>query len=331
MISCPFCDATARSKEHVWPKWLRKYPAYQAMTVGRSGERFARTEYLRGNASPSKKHVAEYLPNVQADVCNRCNNGWMSAMEVRVRDLLHPVMSSESATIDLDETAQSLLAAWFSKCVYCYAAAVFSDPNRPWASDDYTALRETQQPAANGTIWAGVSSGQYADIVLSLTPIFLTPLAIDADPLPGDRPTMASAWLSANGAAFFGLWMPASLVIDGLPARLVGDDTSLMRIWPPSPATSWPQGLVSDEEAADLVNLLATIRDMVGIPVDILTPDEVDSRKSEMRDQAAAQGRIPRYAMVQRVLAKRPENMILEGEMSPWPRPSRRSSQTTDE
>jgi hypothetical protein len=32
VLSCPSCERSARTKEHVWPKWLRERPAYELPT-----------------------------------------------------------------------------------------------------------------------------------------------------------------------------------------------------------------------------------------------------------------------------------------------------------
>src|SRR5215207_8968594 len=80
--SCPFCGNVAGTKEHVWPRWLRKYGAYQVMSEGRSGQRFERSEYVLQRDSDNKlrevltdqRHVAEFLPDVRVDVCSNCNN-----------------------------------------------------------------------------------------------------------------------------------------------------------------------------------------------------------------------------------------------------------------
>jgi hypothetical protein len=98
VTSCPFCGNAARTKEHVWPRWLRKYGAYQVMSEGRSGQRFERSEYVLQRDGENRlrevvteqRHVAEFLPDVRVDVCSNCNNGWMAAMEIAVRDLLDP-------------------------------------------------------------------------------------------------------------------------------------------------------------------------------------------------------------------------------------------------
>jgi hypothetical protein len=118
---------------------------------------------------------------------------------------------------------------------------------------------------------------------------------------------MASAWLSANSVVFCGLWMPPEMVADGAPTRLAGDEVgSMLRVWPPSQATVWPTGYFSDFDALSLIELLAGMRDSIGIPIDQLTAEEVEEVKAEMRRIAAAEGRNPTYAILNRVIATRP-------------------------
>jgi hypothetical protein len=305
---CPFCGRSARSKEHVWPRWLRRYPAYRAMNHGRSGERFERTEYIQARmASRSKRFIAEFLPDVQADVCSTCNNGWMSAMEIKVCDLLDPVMRTDAIVGSvLSVEDQTLLAAWFCKCAYAHAAT-YSDENRAWSSQDYRGLRETLQPPPTATVWVGKNVGLLADIALSVTPVFLTPLAPGADRSIEARPAQASAWLSANSVVFYGLWMPPEMVAKGAPASLAGDEVgSMLKIWPPSEATAWPTGYVSDSDAVSLIDRLASIRDRTGIQIDSLTGEEVEAVKAEMLRVAAAEGLNPPYAILNRLIATRP-------------------------
>lgn len=309
---CPFCGEAARSKEHVWPKWLRQYPAYRLMNAGRSGERFASTEYRGGgsespSSSSSTKHVADFLPHVTADVCARCNNGWMSSMESQVRRFLDGVMRGLTGRF-LREDAQRLLAAWFSKCVYCYAAALFSDENRVWSLTDYEALRLQQTAAPTATIWMGVSDGLRRDIVLSLTPVHLVPLTAAAASRLEDRPALASAWLSANGVVFYGIWMLPEMVAAGEPLRFGGAEVDTMvRIWPPTDPKPFPSEPVPDAAVVTLIDRLADLRDEGGVPVETLSETELEAVKATMRaglpglrDEAA-------YAIAQRRLLTRPE------------------------
>lgn len=320
---CPFCARTARSKEHVWPKWLRQYPAYRAMNAGRSGQRFASTEHVRGagepGASSSTKHVADFLPHVTADVCKSCNNGWMSAMEEKVRRYLDPAMRGR-AVRPLGAETQQLLATWFSKCVYCYAAALYSDENRVWSTTDYQSLRLMQTPAATATIWVGLSDGSRRDIVLSLTPVHLVPLTTAAASQLNERPALASAWMSANRVVFFGTWMLPEMVAAGEPARFGGAEVDAMvRIWPTSDLKTFPPEPVPESAVLTLINRLADLRDEGGVPVESLSEVELEAVKDEIRAQTPHLRDEAAYALAQRRLLTRPEADVIEGETSAWP------------
>lgn len=346
MRICPFCGQPAQTKEHVWPQWLRKYVPYILMSLGRNGRRFQQTEYVphRGALVSRQQHIAEFLPDVVADVCRDCNSGWMAMMEGEVKALLGPAMDvSPGRTIDsarilnpyyvatesassvqplplLTKANQTLLAAWFSKCVYAYSVATTSELNRPWTLEQFAALRNRKMPLNGARVWMGRSKGLYSDIVLSLAPIQMISLEREATIDPG-RPRMASAWLSANGFVFFGIWMPVDMRRAKLPERLAYPHlTGLRRIWPPSSSGNWSDKLVSDNDAQALINLLPGIRDREGIPIEELSPAKIRSIKSAMLREAKREGFDPPYAIVQRRINERPTTDLIEGEMSPWPR-----------
>jgi hypothetical protein len=215
----------------------------------------------------------------------------MAAMEIKVRDLLDPVMRTDAIVGSvLSAEDQTLLAAWFCKCAYAYAAT-YSEENRAWSSQDYSDLRMSLEPPSTATIWAGKSVSLLADIVLSVTPVFLTLLAPGADRSIEARPAMASAWLSANSVVFYGLWMPPEMVAEGAPARLAGAEiSSMLRVWPTSDATAWPTSYVSDSDALSLIDRLASIRDSIGIPLDSLTGQEIEEVKAEMQKVGPPKG-----------------------------------------
>jgi hypothetical protein len=234
----------------------------------------------------------------------------MASMEIAVRDLLHSVMQSDAAgeAILLDEGMQTLLATWFSKCVYAYAANS-SLENRPWSEAEYRDLRTRRQPSARATIWAGKNIGLLADIALSVTPLFLTPLDPQHEGPGEEQPGAVCAWLSANSVVFYGQWWPSDMVDAGVPERLAGAEVNAMlRIWPPSEATVWPDGLVTDAEAFTLVNRFASVRDALGIPLEGHNTEELDKIKSDLIDSAASQGQVPKYAIQGRRIFSRPED-----------------------
>lgn len=56
----------------------------------------------------------------------------------------------------------------------------------------------------------------------------------------------------------------------------------MLRIWPPSEPTTWPTALVEDDNALALIDRFATMRDRMGISVDGLTIEEIDTIKSDL-------------------------------------------------
>jgi hypothetical protein len=153
MWSCPFCGRTGqRSKEHVWPQWLRRYPAFAEMNQGYTGQRSEWTEYILEQGlderylevPASSRHVADFLPHVQVSVCRHCNSGWMSRMEIAVEDIRDPMISGEEAVLGPDE--QTLLAAWVSKCAYGYISETKPE-NLPFSTEEYRALMTEKRPA----------------------------------------------------------------------------------------------------------------------------------------------------------------------------------------
>jgi hypothetical protein len=143
--------------------------------------------------------------------------------------ILDKVMRSDTTdeAIPLDEGLQILLATWFSKCVYAYAANS-SLENRPWFEAEYRDLRIRLQPSARATIWAGKSVGLLADIALSVTPLFLTPLDPQHHGAGEKQPGAACAWLSANSVVFYGQWWPPDMVKVGVPERVAGEEVGAM-------------------------------------------------------------------------------------------------------
>jgi hypothetical protein len=146
-VSCPFCGAHNQlTKDHPWPQWLRKYPAFSLLAEQYKGKRFQREEpVLKLDAegryrqqTAGTRHVAELLPYVQVPVCQRCNNGWMSQLEIVCQDILDPMIRGERMYLGPDD--QITLATWASKCFYAYAS-VWDQTNIPWSPDEYRDLR----------------------------------------------------------------------------------------------------------------------------------------------------------------------------------------------
>jgi hypothetical protein len=103
MEPCIFCGNPADSKEDLFPRWILKrvetrQPLYHQM----------------GDAPPEITEDQEVrLPCV----CQKCNNTWMSGMEVTVKKFLGPMI--EDLSFSLDRQNQQNLAEWAVKCAMC--------------------------------------------------------------------------------------------------------------------------------------------------------------------------------------------------------------------
>ncbi len=93
---CLFCDSSVDSVEHIWSKWiLQELKPTQAIRV------------------QIRRRVDKYVDNPEAVVkcvCQGCNGGWMSALEVdnipHMREMLH------DRSILLNPVQQKSLARW---------------------------------------------------------------------------------------------------------------------------------------------------------------------------------------------------------------------------
>ena len=101
MRGCHFCDNTADSKEHAWPKWL--------------ASRFGGAQSVLDAQIGDKKYVARSnFPEITVrSVCSQCNNGWMSRLEEDARPAIELLLSDRKGMLDVRE--MHLVAAWSLK------------------------------------------------------------------------------------------------------------------------------------------------------------------------------------------------------------------------
>lgn len=110
---CIFCGVSGKlSREHVWAAWLRGYlPSDRG--VNQVASRLGRI----GNAvefSVTDMRVTEtahYGDKTLRLVCAKCNNGWMSRLQNRVKPHLIPLMTSSGDGV-IAEVALDILRKW---------------------------------------------------------------------------------------------------------------------------------------------------------------------------------------------------------------------------
>lgn len=110
--NCIFCQKDGKlSKEHIWPDWYRSYAKPKStdsyineIHVGEGKKPSTLIEKIErnGNLITLKLRV----------VCEKCNNGWMSELENKVKCLLIPIINEK--TINIDTKAQRILSEWIT-------------------------------------------------------------------------------------------------------------------------------------------------------------------------------------------------------------------------
>jgi hypothetical protein len=106
---CVFCRGFGMSKEHFWPDWLGDHIK---TTINDKHT----TEVLSGQVKrpPTLKKKKERMGNLITVkfrvVCEKCNNGWMSQLEERIKPILVAIIEGEDFT--LGKASLSDLARW---------------------------------------------------------------------------------------------------------------------------------------------------------------------------------------------------------------------------
>jgi len=126
--SCLFCESPlhgVRTREHIFPKWLltfmwiAKLPVTSSRVV-RAGEKF----------EPQDVRDAPPIARTEGRVCERCNNGWMSALESSAMSILKPFIGKSLS--EVDDTANLyecrgaealIIGRWAAKTAYMVNSA----------------------------------------------------------------------------------------------------------------------------------------------------------------------------------------------------------------
>jgi hypothetical protein len=119
-MPCIFCGSVGKlSKEHVVPRWIGSaFPSSERGVLHRFA--WARGEAESDSPISSLDFDAPPFTWQARVVCAECNNGWMSSLEARAKDLLIPMMRGEAQTLDQD--AQRLIAIWATKTALVFLA-----------------------------------------------------------------------------------------------------------------------------------------------------------------------------------------------------------------
>lgn len=109
--TCAWCGSTPLSREHLVPFWLGEILADAFGTD--EGYDFA-FEFIGTDGNRTARSHPQRRPEVVVKaVCEDCNNGWMSKLEVEVRPFLEPMVRGEQVRLTVGD--QVTLARWAAK------------------------------------------------------------------------------------------------------------------------------------------------------------------------------------------------------------------------
>lgn len=143
-MQCIFCGSTAKlTREHVFPQWLREvFPDLGEADYLRRLVTFSRDE--------SHQRPGRTFDVVVRDVCEECNNGWMSALEEQARPILTPMLRDEPRTLTAPE--QHVVATWPTKTMLTIQGANIGG-ERVASPEQYRWFYENQTPLSVSYAW----------------------------------------------------------------------------------------------------------------------------------------------------------------------------------
>lgn len=249
-MPCVFCGRDQKlSREHVFASWLKQqFPEL----VG------VESDYVRrlGTASGTDEHSrpGPAFDYVTRDVCEVCNNGWMSRLETQIQPILGPMLTGQPRVLGvLDHT---VLATWATKTALAMQGLNIGG-ERVFSEDQYRWFEHHRMPLPASHVWLC----RYTD--RSRWPISahqwgMTVGPVDGPPLTPGEPMNGFGLAFAVGPVAF--WL-VGYDVPGGPHTAAGSDDKHLLIWPAlGPDVRWPppSALESEQELMELSRRLPT-------------------------------------------------------------------------
>jgi hypothetical protein len=232
---CIFCSKHNQpSKEDVLAKWIaREFP-------DRDKSRFEIRKGRFDDASwPDRQFEAVgNLGSITKGPCIPCNNGWMSALESRVRPILVPLMRGESRA--LAKPQLSVIAQWAVKTALMYEYMRYTEEARYFTAEHRTALYKSLAIPPNTRVFAARYVGDSATYQIGgQIPHF-----------PGAKIRAHSSTIAIKQFAvqvFSFRWLPehhGSRVLPSIPNDIWAEAQEV--VWPNPRSMHWPPRLALD-------------------------------------------------------------------------------------
>lgn len=152
---CIFCEQFGNSKEHLFADWLR--------------ELFPRDENTKHTLGTIRPSLLFRLPRIEAiikqghtgsrkikSVCVKCNTGWLSDLEEKVKPILTHLIRGEQVNLPIE--SQVLLATWAAK------TAIIAEKSNPRengiSQTERSWLMINQIPPETWAVWVAGYNGE---------------------------------------------------------------------------------------------------------------------------------------------------------------------------
>lgn len=230
---CFFCPSNADSREDAWPRWI---------TSQFKGTQPSKFHAERGGVK--LKSWSVYQPELAVRcVCQSCNNGWMSQLEVQVKQFLQPLLIGKSC--ELDTLGQTIITRWSLKTAMVLEALDQVD-KRVYSQAERERLRSIGAIPWRTSVW----------LALSVEPSWFMSnknrhvSAGDTQSILGASFTMAFAHVVLQVLT---IRVPEDV---GINARVTANvrrgpwDRATIQIWPPrSTIVIWPPSMALNGES----------------------------------------------------------------------------------
>jgi hypothetical protein len=287
---CVFCGSDRPlTREHVWPQWLRGFPAYDELLRVSSGSLppaevplFTRSADGRFHAESRKRGRTPLLPDVTVKrVCASCNNGWMAGLENEARPILVKMIEARER-FKLSKYQCQVLIHWAVKTLMMYVL-YYPEEHQVFTTEDYVAFFDSRQIPVTSCLWVGMSHSPYAYVAAGYTPHLFTNRDVTDGELLGP-PNGASFSVALHEVFFVYHFVrpPVPVQVITLPVRLLAE---LQQLYPGSRRVRWPPRELHNDEFLAVRDYLRNLVNAVGLPTEGLTLQDSQDAARQFFDQ----------------------------------------------
>lgn len=220
-----FCQGQVSSREDIWPQWLTKrFPSSDAsrMEAERGGHKLGIWQTKTSKLLPARC------------VCENCNNGWMSKLEVEMKPIVESILDEKLKAIDV--SSQAVIAKWATKTAMALEA-LYPEREYFYSETERQDMRSVSSIPERTSIWIAKCVNQpniYSE-------------GKDLRTAPGDNEARAYVTTMAFGSLAIQVISIRTLVNLPKETQITYDsrkgpwDKILLQVWPIIPYSQpWP-------------------------------------------------------------------------------------------